>query len=291
MNRLFVLASMLMTGLVAAGEVDEVATVYSGGEVEIANTSGSVEVKGWERDEVAVSGSVDGNGRLEFTPDLEKRHTLIRVVDEHSHDVEGADLEIKVPVLSRLNISTVSAEITVEGVKGRQRLQSVSGDLESETWGEDVEARTVSGDIVMKSRDGAGVLTLTTVSGDASVEMSGGEVIVASVSGDLELNLENADRVRLRTTSGDMGIKASLADRSRFDIETINGDLEIVLDGRVNAEFDLETFNGDIDNCFGPESRRISDYAPGNELRFVEGDGESDVRIKTMNGDVYLCNE
>ena len=291
MNRLFVLASMLITGLAAAGEVDQVAKVFSSGEVEIANTSGSIEVTGWKRDEVAVRGTVDGNAQLEFSPDLSKRHTLIRVVDEHSREVEGADLEISVPVMSRLNISTVSAEITVEGVKGRQRLQSVSGDVESETWGEDVEARTVSGDVVMRSREGAGVLTLTTVSGDAMIEMAGGEVIVSSVSGDLELNLENAERARLRTTSGDMGMTASLAQRSRFDIETINGDLDIVLEGGVDAEFDIETFNGDINNCFGPEPRRISDYGPGNELRFVEGDGESDVRIKTMNGDVDLCNE
>ena len=60
-------------------------------------------------------------------------------------------------------------------------------------------------------------------------------------------------------------------------------------DGPVNAEFDISTFNGDIRNCFGPKPERTSEYAPGRELRFREGQGSGRVRIKTLNGDVDVC--
>ena len=49
----------------------------------------------------------------------------------------------------------------------------------------------------------------------------------------------------------------------------------------INAEFDIETFNGDIDNCFGPKPSRSREYGPGNELRFTQGKGDAQVRMKT----------
>ena len=74
-------------------------------------------------------------------------------------------------------------------------------------------------------------------------------------------------------------------------LDSINGDATLVFDGSVNADIEIETFNGDIDNCFGPEARRTSKYAPGRELSFTEGDGNGVIRIKTLNGDITLCKE
>lgn len=291
MKRLL-LTSLLVIALPAvAGNVDERGDADLRGEVEISNTAGSIEVTVWDKAEVAVTGSLDGSSRLKFETDPVKRHTLVKVEDERGRGGDGADLSIRVPELSRLTISTVSAEIKVTGVKGRQRLQSVSGELESEVWAEDVEVRTVSGDVEVRGKDGGGLVTMTTVSGDARAKLKGGEIVVASVSGDLDLKLGEIRRARLRTTSGDMVLGLSLADNAHVDIETINGDLEISLAGKLDAEFDIETFNGDINNCFGPEPQRRSEYAPGTELRFVEGGGNNDMRIKTMNGDVHLCTD
>ena len=59
----------------------------------------------------------------------------------------------------------------------------------------------------------------------------------------------------------------------------------------MDAAHGSETFNGDIDNCFGPEARRTSKYAPGRELSFTAGDGNGEIRIKTLNGDVILCKK
>jgi hypothetical protein len=36
---------------------------------------------------------------------------------------------------------------------------------------------------------------------------------------------------------------------------------------------------------------RTSEYAPGQELRFREGSGAARVRIKTLNGDISVCND
>jgi len=136
-----------------------------------------------------------------------------------------------------------------------------------------------------------GLLTVTTVSGDASVTRVAGEVNGNTVSGNFTVSLGEASRSRLRSTSGDLGVRGRLATDARMDFESISGDVRLDLEGPVSAEFDVSSFNGDIRNCFGPKPVRTSEYAPGSELRFREGQGGARVRIKTLNGDISVCNK
>jgi DUF4097 and DUF4098 domain-containing protein YvlB len=74
-------------------------------------------------------------------------------------------------------------------------------------------------------------------------------------------------------------------------MESINGTIEVEFSNKVSARFEVETFNGDIDNCFGPQAERSSRYSPGLELSFTVGDGDSEVSIETLNGDVSICSK
>jgi len=96
-------------------------------------------------------------------------------------------------------------------------------------------------------------------------------------------------RGRIQTTNGDLRLQTALARDARLEAEAINGDLSFQLRQPIDAEFDIETFNGEIDNCFGPKSTRTSEFAPGNALRFKEGNGNARIRIKTLNGGVEIC--
>jgi DUF4097 and DUF4098 domain-containing protein YvlB len=135
------------------------------------------------------------------------------------------------------------------------------------------------------------LLTVTTVSGDANVQRVAGEVNGNTVSGDFTIAMGDTARSRLRSTSGDLGIRGRLVPDARLDFESISGDIRLDLEGPVGAEFDVSSFNGDIRNCFGPKPVRTSQYAPGSELRFREGQGSARVRLKTLNGDINLCNK
>ena len=88
-----------------------------------------------------------------------------------------------------------------------------------------------------------------------------------------------------------LGLKGKLEPDARIDFESISGDVRLDLLGPVGAEFEVSSFNGEIRNCFGPKPVRTSEYAPGTELRFAEGQGAARVRIKTLNGDISICNK
>jgi hypothetical protein len=281
----------LAPAALAGTPVNQRAPADPAGQVEISNTAGSVVVTGWDRGEVEVTGELgDGVERLEFA--RSGKLTRVKVVlPNRSSRVEGTDLVVRVPAGSSVAVNTVSADVAARGLKGSQRLQSVSGDVETEAAAEDVECKTVSGNVRVQGSGQRGLLTVTTVSGDAAVTRVAGEVNGNTVSGNFTVTAGETSRSRLRSTSGDLGVRGRLAADARLDFESISGDVRLDLEGPVGAEFDVSSFNGDIRNCFGPKPVRTSEYAPGSELRFREGQGGARVRIKTLNGDISVCNK
>lgn len=252
------------------------------------NVAGLVEVYGWDRAEVQVDAELGKNvERLEFRRDGSRTYIEV-VLPKMSKSGAASELIVKIPRESRLIINTVSAEQRIEGVRGAQRLQAVSGDIDTEFGPGDLELKTVSGSARARG-DNKGQVRATTVSGDFQILAAGPELELSSVSGDMMVKSERLDRGRIKTTNGDLDLTTALGNRARVEAEAINGDLRFNLRGAVNAEFDIETFNGDIDNCFGPEPRKSREYGPGNALRFTEGKGEARVHIKTLNGGVSVC--
>jgi DUF4097 and DUF4098 domain-containing protein YvlB len=288
---LFAAAALLAASpaIRAGTPISERAAADPAGSVEVSNVAGTVRVTGWDRNEVEVTGELgEGNEKLEFA--VADKVTRIKVImPGKSNDVEETDLVIHVPAASRLSVNTVSADIEVQGLLGAQRLQSVSADIRTAAAGEDVECKSVSGDIAVNGSFKKGLLTITTVSGDATALRVAGEVNANTVSGDVTLGLGETNRSRVRSTSGDLTLAALLAADGKLDAESISGDVRLELVGAVNAEFDISSFNGEIRSCFGPKAVSISEYAPGKELRFREGQGSAQVRIKTMNGDINVC--
>jgi DUF4097 and DUF4098 domain-containing protein YvlB len=286
-----VLAGAWLAQPAAAEEINKRIAADPQGQVEVSNTTGSVTITGWTKNEVEVTGELgDGSKGLEFTSS--GGITRIKVVlPQKSHNVDDSDLYIQIPSGSGLSVNTVSADITVQGIRGAQRLQTVSADITTESGNEDVECKTVSGDISVVGGGRRGLLTITTVSGDANVQKVAGEVNANTVSGNVNLDLGDTTRSRLRSTSGDLNLRGKLIGEGRLDVESISGDVRVDLFGPIAAEFDVSTFNGDIGNCFGPKSERTDEYVPGRELRFREGNGSGRVRIKTLNGDINLCRK
>jgi DUF4097 and DUF4098 domain-containing protein YvlB len=293
MTKSFIAVAALLLAPLAWGDeqsVDKRVPADPQGEVEVSNVAGNVSISGWDRSEVEVIGTLGEDiERLDFLSEPKRTIIQVKLKEGKSRHDSDAELSIRVPVASRLNVKTVSAEISITRVTGEQRLQSVSGDVSSELAGEDVEAKTVSGSVVLRGEGKPAAVTVTTVSGDAQVSRAAGEILANSVSGSLNLDLEQITRARVRTTSGDVALEGPIARDARVDAETISGELVLEFKKPVNAEFEIESFSGEIDNCFGPRSESKSEYGPGSQLDFKEGTGSARVRAQSMSGDIKLC--
>lgn len=289
------LFAFLALGLAQAAKAEDVSRKLEAspsGTVAIENMAGSVTVSGWSSNEVEVTGELGGEvEELVFERDGNVVNVHVRTRHKNYGRNVASELVVRVPERSTVKVGGVSTDIEIDGVRGSQRLKTVSGDVTSRAYQADVDIESVSGDIEINGDGDVARTQVNTVSGDIDVRGLAGEIDITSVSGDLSVTGGRWSRVSANTTSGDFDFAGELLGNGRFDLETINGDLDVAFDGDLSAEIDIETFNGEIDNCFGPDPSRTSRYAPGSELKFTHGDGSARVTIRTLNGDLKLCND
>lgn len=261
--------------------------------VEISNVQGRVTVTAWDQQVVKVTGTIE-NDQTEFEFSGDQRHVVIKVRRESNkvhHSKDDAILDIKVPAGASLDINTVSADIDVQGVRGEQRLEAVSGEITTAAYDEQLDVRTISGDAVINGTGGKARVDVQSVSGGVTVRGVDGEVEAQSVSGNVELDLGTATRLSLETVSGNLKASLTLASDARLDAESVSGHVDVRFAKPVNGEFEFETFSGNIENCFGPKAERKSKYAPGTELRFTQGSGGARVSVDTLSGTISICDQ
>lgn len=281
-----------IAGPAFAVEVERTVDADADAMVRVSNTAGSIEISGWSRSQVAVSADL-GADVEELVVESSGREVLIKVETPRSGRNRNisSDLVIRVPEGVSLDVAAVSADIEIRDVRGEQRLHSVSGDVTTEAFESDVQVEVVSGDVELQGDRKPIRVKLNAVSGDIDAVGLAGEIQAETVSGDLTIAESVFQRVRANTVNGDLVFRAGVEDGGRFDFETVNGDVDINFAGAIEARYDIESFNGGIRNCFGPEPVRTSRYAPGRELKFTDGSGNTRVVIRTLNGDLRLCKD
>jgi DUF4097 and DUF4098 domain-containing protein YvlB len=272
----------------AATTFDKQVEAEARGIVEISNTSGSVEVSGWDKPQVSVHAELGGAvERVEVTS--EPGRTLIKVLlPGHSWGDGEAKLHVQVPRGSELHLSTVSAEASVSGVVGAQRINVVSGNVATEIAGADLELKSVSGDVKVRGHGQSARLYVSSVSGDVNLAHGAGDLEMSSVSGTLVITLDSAHSVRARTTSGDLRFEGKLTRDASFEATSVSGDLKVRAPAEGGYSYDLSSFSGDIENCFG--AKREKSGGVGHSLSGTLGAGAGHVRLKTMSGDIELCD-
>jgi hypothetical protein len=261
------------------------------GTVEISNVAGKVEVSGWDRPEVSVHGELQGGvDHIEVSSDHGRTTITVRLPGYSFHG-GGVDLRVNIPRGSELEVSSVSADVHSSDVQGAQRLKTVSGGIKADIAQADVEAKTVSGDVILHGHGQPAALHITTISGGIRVDHGAGDFEATTVSGNLIVQLDPARSVRVRTTSADLTLQGRLAKDADVDAQTVSGAIKLHANADAGLEYEVLTFSGEVRNCFNVEAEHTSQYAPGRRLRGTRGAGGAHVRLKTMSGDVDLCDK
>jgi len=286
---LFVLGTSAVGFAAEERTFDKTVAAQPHGVVDISNVAGEVQVSGWDRQEVSIHGELGAQvERVDVSSDGGR--TSIKVVlPNHTNGHGEAELRIQVPRDSEVDVSAVSADIKINGVQGVERLNSVSGDVTGELGGADAEVKTVSGEIRLKGHGAAARLHVNSVSGDVRIEHGAGDFEGTTVSGTLGVTLDSARSIQARTTSGDVRLEAKLARGANVEATSVSGDVSLRGSAEDGYSYEVSSFSGDISNCFDVQAEH-GKYMPGSRLQGSRGQGSGHVRIKTMSGDVQLCD-
>jgi DUF4097 and DUF4098 domain-containing protein YvlB len=257
------------------------------GRVSIDNTAGSTRVIGWDRPEISVTGTLGrGADSVRFTAGAGR--TDIEVETQGNPHQVRSDLEIHVPSGSSVEVQSFSAEITVTGVTGVVRAESMNAAI-SVTGSDEVEAQTVSAGVTVS---GSSRVRAESVNGPVIVKGAKGSVEASTVNGTLEVSGTTFESVRIEVVSGDVTFDGALASGADLSIETVSGSVTVRVPGGQGADVDVSTFSGDIRNGLSAEhAAKTSRWISQKDLQFKAGGGGAKVAIQTMSGDVDILKK
>jgi len=212
----------------------------SGGRFALANVNGSVQVEGWERDEVDVRAvkTTDGDDG-----DLDSVHIEVESARDgvavHTRYPQGegvpvfVDYQIRVPYRVLLSdIATVNGSVSIRGVEGSGELHSVNGNVEVMDSAGRFSAHTTNGNVhleLSRLEDGA-PMVLETINGSVLLGLppnAHGDVRARSLNGEL-----NSDLPRIvRGSYEGRGFHGTLGSGGgAITLRTVNGGIRILLE-------------------------------------------------------------
>ena len=193
--------SLLLVAMSAFANTDQVFLktypLAKGGHFTLDNINGSVQVEGWDRDEVEVravkTATTDPEDLDAVQIEVDSQPSTVAV---HTHYPMGPGAEVGVEYHIRVpnrvllgKVGTVNGSVRVRGVEGGGELSSVNGDVEVTESSGRFNAKTTNGDLHLELR-----------------------------------HLQNGERMDLETVNGSVSL--GLPSDARADIEgqNMNGD-------------------------------------------------------------------
>jgi len=199
-------------------------------------------------------------------------------------------------IAGRIEVRTASGDVRLEQVLGRSVVQTASGDVTITDTAE-CDIRTASGDIeVRRVRSEA---QLHSTSGEIRVDGAGNDLSARSVSGDVRVTDAAAGRVELITVSGDVEVGVRAGTLAAIDLSTVSGSThnDFVVSAEPPARVDSPQHT-DVDPLetvvdAGPSvptaATIAGDAAPGVAAAPGAADESVlDLRVKTTSGDIRL---
>jgi DUF4097 and DUF4098 domain-containing protein YvlB len=167
-----------------------------GGVLKIENVNGSVEIRGWDRDEIeirAVKSASHSEDLDRVQVDIKPAAGRIEIETRYPAD-QGVDVSVEylIRVPRRViveNAATVNGAVRVSGVEGSGELRTVNGDVEVSEAAGGFNARTTNGSIREELQSyAAKPLALETMNGSVYVSLpadAGAEIDALSMNGEI----------------------------------------------------------------------------------------------------------
>jgi len=209
-----------------------------GGSFEVTNVNGSIQIEGWERDEVEIraekSTSGDQTDLDRVFIEVESDASRVSVQTRYPHGA-GVDVKVEYHILvpyrvMLTNVATVNGSVIVSGISGAGQLHSVNGNLDITESSGRFSARTMNGNIRLK------LLELTP--GDAPMRLE-------TVNGSVVLGLPKDARADLYAHSTNGELHTELPVRAGNANESRGRQLHVTL-GSGGGPVILRNVNGGI---------------------------------------------
>ena len=285
--------ALLLLALLAIGAQDATAqrkinvryAVVPAGFVRIAAPSGNVQVRGWNRDSLAVSGTVPQAFNVEIT----KQGAKVGIWSDDAASDAPAQITVYIPARSHLWVKTTSAEIQVRDVSGGLDLFSITGAITVAGVPREVYAESMQGTITLVDVKTA-TARLKTASGAIRTSGQIADLTAVSVAGAIEIARTSFGRARLESVQGEINFAGAVQPGAVMDVISHAGAITLSLPAHTAADFTFNLYEADLQDEFGIKKRwMMSNKFKAREMTFGVGDRPSArLMIRSFKGPVAI---
>lgn len=252
--------------------------------IRVFNLAGTITIRGWDRDSVAVTGSVPPGEGTFYAGGSGGGAKL--GVEPRLGTPPRAELQVMVPRNARVWVKTDEAAVDVAGVAGQVDVYSVGGRVQVSG-----PVRTLS----IESMDGAVVaegemswVRLKSAGGGVRFLGSAEDLVASSVSGGVAVDARRLGRARVETVTGSVRLAAAPDRTASISVETHAGPAEILIPSGAAAFFELSTLGGTITNRVTGTRPSAGPGGRGQVLSFGTDVGGAVVTVRSFKGDIIV---
>jgi hypothetical protein len=302
-------------GPMASEPFTALAKIGRQGALTLVNPAGNVTITASGGDEVRIDAikrvwdRTDAGARSALA-DLEIEVTQrpgtvdIRTLVQRPRPLDAeVDFTIAVPAGASVSVRSGSGDVTVTGVRGELRAETVGGGITATSVGQVRLLRTLSGAVSLENADSSDV-TVSTLGGAVNIrQLKARSADVRTVGGDLIITDSDAERVIAQSLNGRVELAGRLARTGRYSLQSQSGEVRLRPAG---DDFELEaaTVNGTVRSDYpvtiddrrdltraAARGRGAGRAGRGNAriLRGLSGSGGALVTLRSFSGDITIA--
>ncbi len=266
-----------------------------GGRLDIDNTNGSVEVTGWDRNTIDVSGTKyapteDELRDVQIKVEMNGNTASIRTEmpdRDFFHGNRGASYRLRVPRQIALDrAQTTNGSVSIEDLQGGGYVRSTNGHISMARDTGNYEIHTTNGG--MDLEDLSGDEHAETTNGAIRGRLKTGAIDAKSTNGSIDVTVSKPQEdkeLRVRTTNGGVTLALEEFHANPITAETTHGGVTLRLPGDANARIDAHTSFARITSDLNLSSTgEISKH----ELNGKLGNGGPEISLHTTTGGIHI---
>ena len=249
-------------------------TLKPGGRVTVENSNGSVEITGWDRDTVDITGT-----KYASNDDLLKSLKI-----DIQHDADSVSIRTIRPTTSFRGNLGAKYIIRVPRRVVLERITSSNGHVETRDVEGPARIRTSNG--AVRSTNTAGALEIETSNGAIDVSGHKGAITGNTSNGRISVDLADPERdrpIRLASSNGGITLRMNALNGNSVRLTTSNASITLALPQSAGAQLRATTSNGRIRTDLNVQGEVTKSRAEGKI-----GAGGPYVELTTSNGSINL---
>lgn len=263
-----------------------------GGMLYMENMNGSIEITGWEKDTIDISGTkyAAEEGALRgMKVDIVQSPDAVRIrtiAPSGYRGNLGARYLIRVPQKTQLDkIASSNGSVRVEGLQGAARIRTSNASVRVTKLDGALEIQTSNG--AVEANDVTGGATIHTSNGSIRIDGMRGALQAGTTNGGIHARLMNPEPqkpVKLESSNGSVELTMDNLKDNDIRVNTSNSSITVRLPGDARGVLRAHTSNAHVKTDFNVNARNASK----SHIDGTIGSGGPVMEFSTSNGSINL---